>query len=273
MSRRDQRKAFTLIELLVVVAIIAMLISILLPSLSRARDQARTVVCQTNIRQLLIASLSYSVESRGLLPGTSYDAHADWLGGNNFGPGKSRRQPQDGVIWKYMGQQVEAYKCPMDRRQQKFYYSYTANSLLSGANPEWLANAHYRDEGRLSSMNYHTTDHRRSLKTIPVPLFIEEDQEYWLLGVANSAWDNEDSLIQRHNGRKYGNVGNTDGSVARHRLPVKPRTPGRYFTSLSHCIRGRNKYVTGLIWGELSQQGAYGAFRRARDAKNYGVLH
>ncbi len=61
-SRRCSRKAqaFTLIELLVVVAIIALLISILLPSLSKAREQARTTLCMSRLAQFGKAFLMYA---------------------------------------------------------------------------------------------------------------------------------------------------------------------------------------------------------------------
>ncbi len=58
--RRDVRLGFTLIELLVVVAIIALLISILLPSLSKARAQARSTLCASRISQLTKAMLLYA---------------------------------------------------------------------------------------------------------------------------------------------------------------------------------------------------------------------
>ena len=60
---------FTLIELLVVVAIIALLISILLPSLSTARDRARTAVCAANLRQMGLAMALYHEDNEGFFPG------------------------------------------------------------------------------------------------------------------------------------------------------------------------------------------------------------
>lgn len=68
------RHAFTLIELLVVVAIIALLISILLPSLNRARSIARSTVCKSQLRTLGQGWVMYAVDDRdtavpGRLPG------------------------------------------------------------------------------------------------------------------------------------------------------------------------------------------------------------
>ena len=58
----DRQRAFTLVELLVVIAIIALLMAILVPALRRARDQAKEVVCQSNLRQVGLGANLYAEE-------------------------------------------------------------------------------------------------------------------------------------------------------------------------------------------------------------------
>ncbi len=71
---RSGRRGFTLIELLVVVAIIALLISILLPSLQRAREMAKRAVCLANLKSMSTSSLVYAEANRGVLPVAAHDA-------------------------------------------------------------------------------------------------------------------------------------------------------------------------------------------------------
>ncbi len=68
-QRHDPQKAgFTLIEVLVVVAIIALLIAILLPSLARAREQVKRTNCMANLRTLGQATVMYADANKDLLP-------------------------------------------------------------------------------------------------------------------------------------------------------------------------------------------------------------
>jgi prepilin-type N-terminal cleavage/methylation domain-containing protein/prepilin-type processing-associated H-X9-DG protein len=84
-GRRIGRRAFTLVELLVVIGIIAVLVSILLPSLGAAREQAREVQCLSNMRQWGMAFQMYAGQFNGQLAGKSTgggdgDTAADAIG-------------------------------------------------------------------------------------------------------------------------------------------------------------------------------------------------
>lgn len=75
-----KKKGFTLVELLVVVAIIALLVAILAPALSRVKQQAERIVCGTNLRGLGNACMVYATSFEGEFPiqGQGYDVEHDW---------------------------------------------------------------------------------------------------------------------------------------------------------------------------------------------------
>jgi prepilin-type N-terminal cleavage/methylation domain-containing protein/prepilin-type processing-associated H-X9-DG protein len=70
--RRAPRRGFTLVELLVVIGIIALLISILLPALGRARKAANSVKCAANLRSILQGMQVYASQNNGAIPGSAH---------------------------------------------------------------------------------------------------------------------------------------------------------------------------------------------------------
>lgn len=99
---RRLRGGFTLIELLVVVAIIALLISILLPALSEAKKRAQETVCGSNMRQMGLALRHYLDDNDGFYPGDHMETggqDGSWI---SWAP----------RIRKYLDGQMDVFWCP-----------------------------------------------------------------------------------------------------------------------------------------------------------------
>ena len=111
--RTDQTTAFTLIELLVVVAIIALLISILLPSLARAREQTKIAKCAANMRTSGMGIVYYAEDFRDSLP-------RDVIWAESVRPFLRRRTTnekfagENAVNNSGVDQVVKFYVCPSD---------------------------------------------------------------------------------------------------------------------------------------------------------------
>lgn len=105
------RMGFTLIEVLVVVAIIALLISVLLPSLKRARDQAKAVVCGSNLRISAQAMLFYNQANQEYYPNSG--AWPDALHPYLLKMGRGKPLPTT-VYGNRQVQNVEVFLCSND---------------------------------------------------------------------------------------------------------------------------------------------------------------
>jgi prepilin-type N-terminal cleavage/methylation domain-containing protein len=132
-----RKTGFTLIELLVVVAIIALLIAILIPSLSRAREQARTVKCGANLRQYGVAVRMYLDENDRRFP----DAFR-WLKSSASDYVRVGQTP-DGVLWPYL-KSAKVHMC-------QTFSSVAAGTAYADAAVSYVENSYIGDSGNVWS--------------------------------------------------------------------------------------------------------------------------
>ena len=111
---KNRRNGFTLVELLVVIGIIAILVAILLPALGKARTQAQTLKCQSNLRQVAMAAIMYSNAYKGTLPYTTTPHGESMLWFNAIDPYLNAKVDRAGGTGVAVGRAYKNYKqCPV----------------------------------------------------------------------------------------------------------------------------------------------------------------
>lgn len=138
--RQIGRTGFTLIELLVTISIMATLMSILLPSLNRAREAGQRVVCNSNMRQLTLAWYLYAYDNGDRLCSADTkwnDKGANhWVGDGTLTPpgnpiGGTKEAIKSGVLWwPYAGRSLELYRCKSDGSE--LLRSYSISRTMNG---------------------------------------------------------------------------------------------------------------------------------------------
>lgn len=137
MSSKKNPFAFTLVELLVVIGIIALLISILLPSLNKSREAARRVVCLSNMRELYTEMRIYAADFKdacpiGYMQAKAYSYIMYW---NNSGSAPPKPSQMGLLVMANISKNPKAFYCPSEPDGTEFTYQPSPSPTVPSINP------------------------------------------------------------------------------------------------------------------------------------------
>ena len=222
-TRFRSAAAFTLVELLIVIGIIALLISILLPTIGKALEQAKQIKCASNMRQVYFAMQMYSNENRNGLPIPPYiwDVYNPW-GRHDLGSYMVSMGVLDydnGLLWPYLSPSQQGrynvFNCPTDMANGDTRVAHDSGSAqVVARNFSYSFNMGLRGNyNRNSNNTWNGTGITWSDIINPTRKIVIIEEEFPNDGVAvlNNASDSDDQLTARHN--KRGNDCFADGHV------------------------------------------------------------